>query len=248
MSAVLLGLLGLLAGGAVNHIGAALASRTTLVAPRCAYCAAPRPWTHWLALPASIVRRDGCASCGAPLPGRRGLIETGLAAAYALLWISLGSSLRLILYLIYSTILALILVTDLERRRIPNVVVLPAIALGAVAPFFTPGLDPRSALTGGLIGFATYFLIALIGRVAYGSGAMGEGDVKLATFIGLVTGFPLVSVAIVVAILTAGLTGLILLVARLRDRRDPIPYAPFLVVGTAVAALWGPAILEAFLR
>jgi len=247
MTAVLLGILGLLVGGAVNFIGVSLVSHAKLATPRCAYCDARRPWTQWLALPASLVGRDECVSCGAPLAARRGLIEIALGATYALLWVAIGPSLRLIIYLVYGAILALILVTDLARRRIPNVIVYPAIALAAMTAFFTPGLDPRSALAGGLVGFAIYLVIALIGRVAYGPGALGMGDVKLATFIGLVAGFPLVIVAVVVAILSAGLTGLILIVTRLRGRRDPIPYAPFLIAGTAVAAIWGSAILKAFL-
>jgi leader peptidase (prepilin peptidase)/N-methyltransferase len=231
----------------VNHIGVSLVSRAKLAAPRCAYCDAGRPWTQWLALPASLVGRDGCVSCGAPLAARRGLIEIALGATYALLWVAIGPSLRLLLFLIYGTILALILVTDLERRRIPDVIIYPAIALAAVAAFFTPGLEPGSALAGGLVGFAVYLVISLVGKVAYGPGAMGMGDVKLATFIGLIVGFPLIISAIVAAILSAGLTGLVLLVTRLRGRRDPIPYAPFLIAGTAVAAIWGSAILRALL-
>jgi leader peptidase (prepilin peptidase)/N-methyltransferase len=166
---------------------------------------------------------------------------------YAYLWIVHGPSPRLPVLLVYSAVLALIVVTDLERRRIPNVVIYPAIALAVLAALFLPEPDPRPALVGGLVALAVYGVLALGGRLAYGSGAMGMGDVKLACFIGLITGYPLVFVAIVAAIFSAGLTSLVLLATRLKGRRDPIPYGPFLVAGAAIAGLWGPAILETFL-
>jgi leader peptidase (prepilin peptidase)/N-methyltransferase len=243
MMTFLLGVLGLLVGGFVNHLGVALVTEDGLAAPRCAYCSTVRPWYHWLALPASLVRRDRCASCDAPLPIRSPLIEIGLGVTFAYLWIVTGPSARLPLYLVYSTVFALILVTDLQARLIPNVVIYPAILLGIAAPFLIPTLDLGIALAGGFIGLATYALIALLGRLVFGSGAMGWGDVKLAAFIGLITGFPMVIVAIIAAILSAGAISLLLLATRLRGRRDPIPYAPFLVLGAAVASLWGPAIL-----
>ena len=89
-------------------------------------------------------------------------------------------------------------------------------------------------------------VIALIGRLLYGPGALGTGDVKLAAFIGLITAYPLVIVAVGAAILLAGATSLDLLATGARGRRDPIPYAPFLVAGVVVAALWGTQIIAAF--
>ncbi len=245
---LLFGLLGLVVGGLVNQLGTDLAEKRDPSAPRCAYCARERHWHQWVSLPGYLAGRAKCDSCGAPVTLRYPLIETGLAATYAYLWIELGPSVLLVLYLVYIAILALITVTDIERRRIPNVVIYPAIVLAAAAAFVTPGLDPWRALVGGAVGFAIYFAIALGGRALYGPGALGEGDVKLATFIGLITGFPLVFVAIVVAILAAGATSLILLVTGIRGRRDPIPYGPFLVAGAVVALLWGQPILDAVLR
>jgi len=170
-----------------------------------------------------------------------------MGVTYTFLCVVLGPSIRLPCYLAYSAILGLILITDIERRWIPNVVVYPAILLGAAAAFLNPSLDPWRAFAGGAAGFAIYLLIATLGNALYGSEAMGAGDVKLATFIGLITGFPLVFVAAIVAIFAAGGTGLVLLLTRVRRRRDPIPYSPFLVTGVVVAALWGELILESFL-
>ena len=245
---LLFALLGLVVGGLVNQLGTDLVARRRLGQPRCPYCARQCPWYRWLSLPAFLVGRTGCSSCGAQITLRHPLVEIALAATYAYLWIALGPSIRLAFLMAYSAILGLILVTDIERRRIPNVVIYPAIVFAAAAAFVTPGLEPSRALAGGAAGLGIYLLIALLGRGMYGPGALGMGDVKLAAFVGLITGFPLVAVVIVVAILAAGVSSLVLVLTGIRGRRDPIPYAPFLVAGVVVAALWGQPILAAFMR
>jgi leader peptidase (prepilin peptidase)/N-methyltransferase len=168
--------------------------------------------------------------------------------AYGYLWIVLDPSVTLCLYLLYSTIFALVLITDLERRLILNVVMYPAMLLAFVASFFTPGMTWWSALAGGVVGFAFFLGAALVGNAVFGSGALGGGDVKLAAFVGLITGFPLIVEALVLTMFIGAAASLILLVARVRGLRDYIPYGPFLVVGAVITLLWGYPIAGWFLR
>jgi len=171
----------------------------------------------------------------------------GLAVAYGYLWIVLGPSVKLVLYFLYSAIFALITITDIERRLILNVVIYPSILLAIVASFFTPGMTWQTALVGGAIGFIFFLGAALVGNYFFGSGALGGGDVKLAAFVGLITGFPLVIEALVLGILIGAVGSLILLVTRVRGLRDHIPYGPFIVAGAVITLLWGYPILEWFL-
>jgi leader peptidase (prepilin peptidase)/N-methyltransferase len=150
-------------------------------------------------------------------------------------------------YALYSAIFALILVTDIERRLILNAVTYPAMALGFVASFFVPGVTWWSALIGGAIGLTFFFLAAVIGNTVFGSGALGGGDVKLAFFIGLVTGYPLVIEAIVLTILIGGAVSLVLLITRVRSLTDYVPYGPFLIAGAMITLLWGYGVAEWFL-
>ena len=241
-------LLGLLVGGLVNQLGSDLPARRSLTRPHCPYCGRVRPWWQWLSLPACLIGRSGCPHCGAPIGLRHPLAEIGLAVVYGYLWIVLGPSVKLILYLLYSTIFALILITDVERRLILNVVMYPSILLAIVASFFTPEMAWWSALAGGATGFVVFLVAALVGNMLFGSGALGGGDVKLAAFVGLITGFPLVIEALVLTILIGAAVSLILLVTRVRRLRDPIPYGPFLIAGAVITLLWGYPIAAWFLH
>lgn len=68
---------------------------------------------------------------------------------------------------------------------------------------------------------------------------MGFGDVKLAVFIGLVTGLSNLRMvhAILAGVYIGGAVAVALLVTRRRGLRQAVPYAPFLVAGTLLTLL-----------
>ena len=73
------------------------------------------------------------------------------------------------------------------------------------------------------------------------------GDVKLAGLIGLVMGFPLVFVALLIGIFIGGLVAVALLLLRMKRRKDVIPYGAFLGIGPIAAMLWGNEIATWYL-
>ncbi len=143
----------------------------------------------------------------------------------------LQSSLELGLSVIYAGILLYCAWMDLRERRIPNRAMAPGIALALAGMFLRPG--PGPALLGGFIGLAYFFLPVLI----FGPERAGMGDVKLALFIGLILGFPVVIYALAVAFVAALIVILPLLVLRKVTLRSTIPFGPFLAAGGLVGLL-----------
>ena len=68
------------------------------------------------------------------------------------------------------------------------------------------------------------------------------GDVTMAGLVGLVCRFPGVFVALFLAVLAGGLVAGVLLVFRLKGRREPVPFGPFLAAGAMAVFLFGPQI------
>ena len=133
---------------------------------------------------------------------------------------------------LFCAVLLVIAASDLERRLIPNVVVVPAgvfilLANMLVAPHRSAELLIAAA------GTATAFLIvALIYR-----GALGMGDVKLAFLLGAGLGRHVVP-ALLIALFLAAAVGLVLILRRgVGARKETIPLAPFLALGAIVALL-----------
>jgi prepilin signal peptidase PulO-like enzyme (type II secretory pathway) len=134
---------------------------------------------------------------------------------------------------VYIVVLVICAATDLAWYRVPNVITYPAIILAFLAGSFMPDGDLLRTL-GGAGTAAGFMLLALI----ISRGAMGLGDVKLALFSGLAVGWPLVGDMLVLMALTGGVVAVILLLTRVKGRRDPIPYAPFISAATIAVIFW----------
>ncbi len=134
---------------------------------------------------------------------------------------------------VYIAVLVACAASDLATYRVPNVITYPAIIFAFLIGAFLPDADFPAALIGGA-GAGGFMLFSLI----VSRGAMGLGDVKLATFAGLALGWPLIVPALFLMALSGGLTALILLLSGLRGRKDPIPYAPFISAAAVAVILW----------
>lgn len=162
---------------------------------------------------------------------------------FAFFWQRYGPSLKLVLITLYSCILFLIFVIDLEQRLILRVVIFPAIGIAILGSLVYPGLGIRRALLGGAFAFVFFYLVVIIGKLVFKRAVMGGGDVNLAAFIGLITGFPDVILALIIAISLGGLVSLILVLSRIMRLKSYIPYGVFLVVGGLAVLVFGQEIL-----
>jgi|SRR5262245_8655984 len=185
-----------------------------------------------------------CRSCSARIPARYPLVELAVGAAFAATAIVFRDDhAALALGLVFVALLAAITLTDLERRVIPNAILLAGaiIAVGIVAVTDPASLPERfvAALGGG----GLLLLAALIYP-----GGMGMGDVKLAAVMGLFLGASIVP-ALFVGITLGALIGLGLILRRGSEaRKHPVPFGPFLAIGGVVALLAGGQMIEAYLN
>jgi leader peptidase (prepilin peptidase)/N-methyltransferase len=239
----LVALWALVTGAGLNHLADRLPTRERVGAvPKCDHCATPRSPLSWISTVAYLTGRFRCPSCGAPISVRHPITELVTVLAWVSLYQSRGPTPYFLLGAFYACVFLLVLITDLEHRLILNVIILPAIVIALAGSFLSGPPTPQSAVIGGATGFLFFWLVALVGR-----GAMGAGDVKLAAFIGAVTGFPNVITALMIGIFAGGVVALILIVSRIRTVKSYIPYGPFLVFGGVLVTFFGPLIRQLFM-
>ena len=137
-------------------------------------------------------------------------------------------------------VLVAVTVTDLERRIIPNRIVLPALVVALVVQTIR---EPSVEWIVAAAAAGAFFLgMALV----YPAG-LGMGDVKLAAFMGAWLGRD-VAVALLVGTVLGALAALAVLARRgAAGRRTTLPYGPFLAVGGVVGLFLGDAVLDAWL-
>lgn len=196
------------------------------------------PVLSWLAL------RGRCRTCKTQISARYPLVEVGTAVLYMAVAAVLWEDWReMVLGLVLVTFLIPITAIDLDVRRIPNALTLPAALLAvAIALLTEPGLVPEQ-LGAGAAATVFFLLPALIARQG-----MGMGDVKLAGVLGLYLGWP-VGLAIMIALFAGTIIGIavILKVGVAAGRKTAVPFGPFLALGAVVTVLSGATIIDAYL-
>jgi leader peptidase (prepilin peptidase)/N-methyltransferase len=164
---------------------------------------------------------------------RRAAVVLVTMGAFALVgWRYEGDELHLAIVSAYACALIICSATDLLAYRVPNVVTYPFIVAAFAIGMTITGADRLDVLFGGLLFGGLLFVPSLLS-----GGAMGMGDVKLALFVGFALGLSNVIPAMILMALGGGAAAIFLLVTRVRGRRDPIPYAPFIAAGAFVVML-----------
>jgi leader peptidase (prepilin peptidase)/N-methyltransferase len=134
----------------------------------------------------------------------------------------------------FAATLVLLTAIDIDRRLLPNAIVLPAlgVVLAAQIALF-PGRTAEWLLAA--FGAALFFYVPL--RI-YPAG-MGMGDVKLAALLGAALGKGVVA-ALAAGLLAAGSVGVVILVREGRaGRKKAIAFGPFLALGGLIALFLG---------
>ena len=103
-------------------------------------------------------------------------------------------------------------------------------------------------IVGAVVGLWLFDIIALAGSLAFRRTAMGAGDSKLAALMGAWLGWKYLLIAGFIACLAGAFAGGGAIAIGLLDRRQPVPFGPFLALGTAITALWGEPILSTYLQ
>ena len=172
---------------------------------------------------------------------RRGIVVLATAALFALVGRQYqGDALHITIVAGYVAALIVCTGTDVLAYRVPNVITYPAILAAIVIGMLMPEANRWDVWTGGLVCGGTFLAMAIATR-----GGMGMGDVKLAFFVGFALGLTFGVIALLVTAIAGGAIAVVLMVTRLRSRRDPIPYAPFIALGALyVLLVQGTAFIE----
>ncbi|HEY7257524.1 MAG TPA: prepilin peptidase [Gaiellales bacterium] len=237
---------GMVTGSFVGVVAHRLPRGLSIVGPRsvCDSCGTQIaaydnvPIVSWLLL------RGRCRSCDARIPALYPLVELAVGVAFAATAIVLRHDpAQLALGLVLVAMLAAITLTDLERRVIPNVILMAGAVAGvALVAATDPASLPERAIAAAAAG-GGLLLIA----VAYPRG-MGMGDVKLAAVMGLYLGAA-VAPAILIAVLVGTCVGLgVMLRPGSAGRKTAVPFGPFLALGGVIALLAGDQLIDAYLN
>lgn len=168
-------------------------------------------------------------------------LAAAAAAALAALSVAVfGPSLAALVAAAACVVLVAVSMTDLERRIVPNRIVLPALLAALVVQ---TARQPSAEWLLAALGAGGFLLAAALVHPP----GLGMGDVKLAAFLGAWLGRD-VTVALAAALVLALVPSVVLLLrSGLAARKAAIPLAPFLALGGLVALFFGERLMNLWL-
>jgi len=234
-------IVGALLGVLINYFSDVLPVTRRISRPVCSECDERLPLSFFL-----LYRR--CPACGAG----RGVSDLIIIIAAGILSVLLGffpfANLNYWAALPIFVFFGVIVVIDIQHRLVLSETSLLGLVLFLAYGTHLHGIG--NAALGALGGFGitlAFFLLGIvftrvIGRLRgqnLNAVAFGFGDVSAGTFLGLLTGWPGIAGAIIIALLSFGAFSVVYLAALMLAKRyqafsKALPFAPFLVLGVIV--------------
>ncbi len=220
---------------------------------KCARCSRVLSWYELLPVVSFLGLRGKCRTCTMKISFQYPLVELTTAIVFTTLYIqfALGGFLttNALISFLYSCIVASVLIVifayDLRHKIIPDTANYLFIILGLLSivwhGFMTEGFLIGNAIVSGVALALPFFLLWFFSKGVL----MGFGDVKLALGMGWLLGLGVGFAAVLLAFWIGAIVGLFLLaISKKHSMTSQIPFAPFLVIGTFIAGVWGVRVVD----
>ncbi len=229
-------------GSFLNVVAARVPIGRSIVHPpsACMECKKEIAWYDNVPVLSWLILRGRCRNCGTSISWRYPAVELSTALLVAGCFWKFGLSWDAAVASFFCIVLVVLSAIDIDRRIVPNKIVLPAAAIVLVAQTV---LHPSVEWIAAALGASLFLLLAAL---AYPRG-MGMGDVKLALLLGAALGRT-VPVAMFAGMLAALVPSAVLFARHgSAARKIAIPFAPFLALGGVLGLFAGHSLLHAYL-
>ncbi len=199
-----------------------------------------------------------CKHCKTKIPARYPSVEALTGILFLLVFLQFGVSWQTLGYWVFLSWLLSLSLIDWDTMTLPNSLTKSGLIVGLVFIALW-GWQSSSSIAGvsqqlmtgiasAVLGIWLFDLISFLGSLAFGQAAMGGGDAKLAAMIGAWLGWKLMLLSSFIACFLGAFFGGGAMALRILNRRQPIPFGPFLALGATITLFWGERILTAYLR
>ena len=206
--------------------------------------------------------RGKCRHCKTAIAPRYPIVEavTGLLFVFTLIhvgnpqWFTADPVQLVGYWILISWLLALALI-DIDTMTLPNPLTQSGLVLGltyqAVLGWSQGGLREAclylmGSIFGAVLGIWLLDTIFIVGSMVLGQPAMGGGDAKLAALMGAWLGWKLLLLAGFLACALGAIVGTSAMALGLLKRRQPMPFGPFLALGSLIALFFGEALITTY--
>lgn len=236
--------IGTIMGSFFNVIGHRLSKNESAIKPRshCEFCGHILAWYELIPIISFLIQGGKCRKCRAKLSWWYPLIEIITGLFFVGCYLYYGFTYDLLLALIISSVLIITCISDFNYLVILDEVLVVSSLAALVVIFLKEGFNGLIiSLLSGLLMFFFMLMVKIVGDKAFKRESLGGGDIKLSLFIGLVLGYKLSFINLVLASFLALPVAFYYLV-KLKDRE--VPFGPFLIISTFIIYIFSAQILD----
>ncbi len=235
-------LLGMLIGSFLNVCIYRIPKKQSIAYPssHCPKCDESLKPVDLLPVISYFLNRRRCRYCGDNISPQYVIVELLNGLIYILLYLKFGLSLIFLKYIILASLLIVISFIDYKLKIIPNELIVFGLIVGLAFNIFNFSDYFFTGIIGMLIGGGIFLLIALLAP-------MGGGDIKLMGILGLFLGGQLILLTTLLSFITGALISVILIVLKIKSRKDEIPFAPFISLAAIITLIYGEHIISWYL-
>lgn len=206
-----------------------------------------------------LLLRGRCRHCQAKISSRYPIVEAVTGLIFLLVFWVFGFSVQTLGYWAFCSWLLALSLIDFDTMTLPEPLTRSGLVLGLIFQLVIGYVAQASntsriinqlmfGISGAVVGIWLLSLITIFGSLILGQTAMGWGDSKLAAMMGAWLGWKYLLLAGFMACALGAFVGGGAIAIGLLDRRQPMPFGPFLAMGAAIALFWGEAILSSYLH
>ena len=249
INVILIFILGLIVGSFSNVCIYRIPKNESIVYPasHCPKCRSKIKPVDNIPLLSFILLKGRCRNCKSKISIQYPIVELVTGLIYLIIYLIYGLSIQTLVYIILSSALIIIAFIDLNEEIVPDVISLPGIVIGFILSFFVPYISFINSALGVFVGGGIILIIGMAGSVIFKKEAMGGGDVKLAAMIGAFLGWRYIVISLFLGFFVGALAGIILILSKIKNREDAIPFGPFIVLGSFITLFWGEKIIYWYL-
>ena len=240
---------GLLIGSFLNVCIYRIPREESIVFPssHCPNCGTSLKWHDLVPVFSYIVQRGKCRYCGEKISSQYPIVELINAFMYLLLFEQYGFTLEFFFFAIVFSMLIIITFIDLQHMIIPDLLVI--IILGSTIIYkvlsfllYNTPFELINSIGGLVLSGLLFIIIILVSK-----GGMGGGDVTLIAALGFITGIKRIFLIIFLSFILGAIISVFLLITKIKGKKDPIPFGPFIVLGFFINILLGDLILNLYM-
>lgn len=243
---VLIFILGLIVGSFSNVCIYRIPKNESIIYPasHCPKCRSKIKPVDNIPLLSYILLKGRCRNCKSKISIQYPVVELLTGLIYLIIYLIYGLSIQTLIYIILSSALIIIAFVDLNEQVILGILSLPGIAIGLILSFFVPYISYVNSVLGILVGGGIILIIRFAGSLIFKKESMGLGDIELVAMIGAFLGWRYITISLFLGFFLGALTGIILILSKIKSREDTVPFGPFIVLGSFITLFWGEKIIS----